>query len=226
MKGLVLTLALVTVCALCAQAEVPIQPDFQDGKIVGKWYSIGLASNSNWFQDKKQQLKMCSTVITPSADGNLEVVATYPKMDRCENKTMTYIKTKQPGLFRSKSPRYGSDHEIRVVETNYEEYTLMFTLKTKGNEVNTIVSLFCPITAGELLGANSKDKSVLGPGSRLLRTILTQVFPALSGRTKNLRPELLQKFDSFAKEQGLTEDQILILPQTDKGPECSIIQVI
>ncbi|KAM4019693.1 lipocalin-like isoform 2-T2 [Anomaloglossus baeobatrachus] len=147
-------------------------------QIVGKWYGIGLASNSAWFQSKKQQMKMCTTVITPTADGNLDVVATYPKLDRCEKRSMTYIKTDQPGRFLSKSPRYGSDHVIRVVETNYDEYTLMHATNTKGSEVNTIVSLL--------------------------------------GRTKNLRPELLEKFKALAKEQGLSDDNIVILPHTDK----------
>ncbi|KAM4019692.1 lipocalin-like isoform 1-T1 [Anomaloglossus baeobatrachus] len=178
MKGLVLSFALVALSALCAYGEVPVQPDFQEEKIVGKWYGIGLASNSAWFQSKKQQMKMCTTVITPTADGNLDVVATYPKLDRCEKRSMTYIKTDQPGRFLSKSPRYGSDHVIRVVETNYDEYTLMHATNTKGSEVNTIVSLL--------------------------------------GRTKNLRPELLEKFKALAKEQGLSDDNIVILPHTDK----------
>ncbi|XP_053551307.1 lipocalin-like [Bombina bombina] len=177
MKGLLLNLALVVLCAMWAQADVPVQADFQEGKILGKWYSFGLASNSNWFQSKKQMLKMCTTDISPTADGNLEITVTYPKMDRCEKKTMTYIKTDQPGRYSSKSQRFGSDLDIRVVETNYNDFALMHTIKTKGSEVNTIVSLF--------------------------------------GRSKEIRPELLEKFNTFAREQGLTEDQILNLPHTD-----------
>ncbi|CAI9599492.1 unnamed protein product, partial [Staurois parvus] len=169
---------LTTLYVLYVQADVPLQPDFQDNKIIGQWYGIGVASNSAWFKDKKQFLKMCTTVITPTADGNLDVVATYPKQDRCEKKSMTYIKTEQPGRFLSKSPRYGSDHVISVIETNYNEYTLMHTLKTKGSEVNTVVSLF--------------------------------------GRTPNLSLELQEKFKQTAKEYGLTDENILILPQTDK----------
>ncbi|KAE8582132.1 hypothetical protein XENTR_v10019965 [Xenopus tropicalis] len=147
-------------------------------QVLGKWYGIGLASNSNWFQGKKNHMKMCTTIITPTADGNMEVTATFPKMDRCEKKTMTYIKTEQPGRFRAKSPRYGSEHDMRVVETNYDEFILMYTLKTKGPETNQIVSLFA--------------------------------------RDKDVRPELLDKFQSFAKAQGLTDENILILPHTDQ----------
>ncbi|XP_072285895.1 lipocalin-like [Pyxicephalus adspersus] len=177
MKRLIFSLALITLYVLYVKADVPLQPDFQDDKIVGRWYGIGLASNSAWFKAKKQFLKMCTTIITPTADGNLDVVVTYPKQDRCEKKSMTYIKTEQPGRFISKSPRYGSDHDISVIETNYNEFTLMHTLKTKGSDVNTVVSLF--------------------------------------GRSKELRPELVEKFKQTAKEYGLTDENILILPQSD-----------
>ncbi|XP_075435249.1 lipocalin-like isoform X1 [Ascaphus truei] len=181
MKGLLLSLGLVALfalCAVCAQSDIPVQPDFQDDKIVGKWYSIAMASNSNWFQSKKQYMKMCTTVITPTADGSLEVVSTYPKMDRCDQRTMTYIKTDQPGRFRSKNQRSGGDYDISVVETNYKEYVLMSMRKTKGTNVYTMVTLF--------------------------------------GRDKELRTELLDKFRNFSLEQGLGEDNILILPQTDQ----------
>lgn len=48
-------------------------------QLTGRWYSIGLASNSNWFKEKKHLMKMCTTVISATADGNLEVTSTYPK---------------------------------------------------------------------------------------------------------------------------------------------------
>lgn len=51
-------------------------------QLTGRWYSIGLASSSNWFKDKKHLMKMCTTVITVTADGNLEVNSTYPKYER------------------------------------------------------------------------------------------------------------------------------------------------
>nr|AAH74438.1 Cpl-1 protein [Xenopus laevis]BAA12075.1 prostaglandin D synthase [Xenopus laevis] len=179
MMRILLALSLgVACCSLWVGAEVQVQPDFQKEKVLGKWYGIGLASNSNWFKDRKSHMKMCTTIITPTADGNVEVTATYPKMDRCETKSMTYFKTEQLGRFRAKSPRYGSEHDMRVVETNYDEYILMYTVKTKGSETNQIVSLF--------------------------------------GRDKDLRPELLDKFQNFAKSQGLADDNIIILPHTDQ----------
>lgn len=48
-------------------------------QLTGRWYSIGLASNSNWFKEKRHLMKMCTTIISTTAEGNLEVTSTYPK---------------------------------------------------------------------------------------------------------------------------------------------------
>ncbi|XP_010177083.1 PREDICTED: LOW QUALITY PROTEIN: lipocalin-like, partial [Mesitornis unicolor] len=112
-------------------------------QLTGRWYSIGLASNSNWFKEKRHLMKMSPTHSSPPADGNLEVTSTYPKGDKCEKRNSLYTKTEQPGGL--------------------------------------------PLTL-------------------LLAT----------GRTKELSPERLERFTQFSKEQGLADDEILILPQTDK----------
>ncbi|XP_075435228.1 lipocalin-like isoform X2 [Ascaphus truei] len=180
MKGLPLSLGLVALfalCAVCAQSDIPVQPDFQADKIVGKWYRIAVASNSNWLQPNKLSMKMGPTVITQTADGNLGVVVTHPMMDRCEKKTLKFFKTDQPGHFRYKNPHSGKDFDVRFVETNYEEYALMFISNTKGTDVYSTSILF--------------------------------------GRGKELRTELLDKFRNFSLEQGIGEDNIHILPQTE-----------
>ncbi|XP_063289070.1 lipocalin-like [Pelobates fuscus] len=178
MRNMLSLTLVVAACAWYALADVPIQPDFKDDKITGKWYSFGMASNSNWFQAKRGHMKMCTTMITPTADGNLEVAATYPKLDRCETKTLIYTKTDTPGRYTSKGIRTGSTLDIIVVETNYEEYVMLYTGIIKGSEVYTMVTLF--------------------------------------GRTKEMRPELIENFKKFSQDQGLSEDNILILPHTDE----------
>ncbi|XP_025905260.1 lipocalin-like [Nothoprocta perdicaria] len=171
-------LGLALLGALHAQEGVPVQADFQEEQFTGKWYSIGLASNSNWFKDKKHLMKMCTTVVSATADGNLEVTSTYPKADRCETKNSLYIKTEQPGRFSYTSPRWGSKHDIRIVETNYDEYALVATEISKNSGTSTMVLLY--------------------------------------SRTKELSPERLERFTQFSKEQGLADEDILILPKTDK----------
>ncbi|NXI67055.1 LIPO protein, partial [Anseranas semipalmata] len=171
-------LGLALLGALHAQDSIPTQANFQQDKLTGRWYSIGLASSSNWFKDKKHLMKMCTTVIAVTADGNLEVNSTYPKGDQCEKRNSLYIKTEQPGRFTYTSPRWGSKHDIRVVETNYEEYALVATRISKSTGTSTMVLLY--------------------------------------SRTKELSPKRLERFTQFSREQGLTDEEILILPQTDK----------
>lgn len=40
-----------------------------------------------------------------------------------------------------------------------------------------------------------------------------------AGRTKELSPERLERFTQFSREQGLTDEEILILPQTGERLE-------
>ncbi|XP_019365984.1 PREDICTED: lipocalin-like [Gavialis gangeticus] len=135
-------LGLALIGSLCAQEDVPVQPDFQPEKFTGTWYTIGLASNAKWFQDKKALMKMCTTVIESTPEGNLDVTSTYPKSDRCEKRNSLYIKTDQPGQFSYTSQRWGSQHNIRVVETNYDEYALVYTKKVKDTNTFTMVLLY------------------------------------------------------------------------------------
>uniref|UniRef100_A0A672UCY9 Prostaglandin-H2 D-isomerase n=1 Tax=Strigops habroptila TaxID=2489341 RepID=A0A672UCY9_STRHB len=169
-------LGLALLGTLHAQDTIPVQTDFQQDKLTGRWFSIGLASNSNWFKEKKHLMKMCTTVISETADGNLEVTSTYPKGDQCEKRNSLYTRTEQPGRFSYTSPRWGSKHDIRVVETNYEEYALVATQISKSTGPSTMVLLY--------------------------------------SRTKELSPEHLERFTQFSREQGLADDEILILPRT------------
>ncbi|NWU69548.1 LIPO protein, partial [Pterocles burchelli] len=169
-------LGLALLGALHAQDSIPVQTDFQQDKFTGRWYSVGLASNSSWFKDKKQVMKMCTTIVSATADGNLEVTSTYPKGDRCETRNSLYTRTEQPGRFSYTSQRWGSKHDIRVVETNYDEYALVATSISKNGGSFAMVLLY--------------------------------------SRTKELSPERLERFTQFSKELGLTDDEILVLPQT------------
>uniref|UniRef100_A0A8C3V0X7 Prostaglandin-H2 D-isomerase n=1 Tax=Catharus ustulatus TaxID=91951 RepID=A0A8C3V0X7_CATUS len=135
-------------------------------QLTGKWYSIGLASNSNWFRRREGTWKLPPP--TPSMGG-----------DQCVTRNSLYTKTEQPGRYSYTSPRWGSKHNIHVVETNYDEYALVATQISKSTGSSTMVLLY--------------------------------------SRTKVLSPERLEMFTQFSREQGLTDDEILILPQTGEA---------
>ncbi|XP_062361649.1 lipocalin-like isoform X1 [Cinclus cinclus] len=210
-------LALALLGTLHAQDSIPVQADFQQDKLTGRWYSIGLASNSNWFKEKRHLMKMCTTIISATAEGNLEVTSTYPKGDQCVMRNSLYTKTEQPGRFSYTSPR---------------------ECPTFKGEPQTCSQSCCPCSC---LGADLELRAELCPmfptgwGSKhnihVVETnydeyalVATQIskntgsstMVLLYSRTKELGPERLEMFTKFSREQGLTDDEILILPQTDK----------
>ncbi|XP_034989943.1 lipocalin [Zootoca vivipara] len=170
--------ALTLGCLSQVQAEPAVQPDFQQDQFTGRWYSIALASNSLWFKNKKQVMKMCTTVAVTTEDGNLDITSTYPKLDQCETRKSLFVRTEQPGRFQYTSPRSGNHFDVRVVETNYNEYALLYSI--------------------------SKERS---PRNWAMVT--------LYGRSKELSPELQEKFTQLALAEGLGNEDILFLPSTD-----------
>lgn len=42
-------------------------------QMTGKWYLVGLASNSQWFVRSKTSMKMGAAIFTPTADGDLDM---------------------------------------------------------------------------------------------------------------------------------------------------------
>lgn len=41
--------------------------------MAGKWYLIGIATDAQWFVSHRASMKMGTAMITPTADGDLEM---------------------------------------------------------------------------------------------------------------------------------------------------------
>ncbi|XP_006163381.1 prostaglandin-H2 D-isomerase [Tupaia chinensis] len=115
-----------------AQAQVSVQPDFQQDKFLGRWFSVGLASNASWFLEKKAVLSTCKTMVVPTEDSDLNLTSTFLRKNQCETRTMLLRRAGTPGSYSYRSPHWGSTYSVSVVETNYEEYALLFTQGAKG----------------------------------------------------------------------------------------------
>ncbi|XP_012510239.1 PREDICTED: prostaglandin-H2 D-isomerase [Propithecus coquereli] len=129
--GLVL-LGILGVLQTQAQAPVSVQPDFQQDKFLGRWFSAGLASNASWFREKKAVLSMCKSVVAPTADGALNLTSTFLRKDQCETRTMLLRPAGTPGSYSYQSPHWGSTYFVSVVETDYVEYALLHSEGSKG----------------------------------------------------------------------------------------------
>lgn len=176
--GLVL-LGLLGLLQTSAQGHESVHPNFQQDKFLGRWYSAGLASNSSWFREKKAVISMCKTVIAPSTDGGLNLTSTFLRKNQCETKIMLLQPVGLPGHYKYNSPHWGSVHTVLVMETNYNEYALLFSRGTKG------------------------------PGQDFRMA-------TLYSRSTTPKDKLKKKFINFSKSMGLTEEDIVFLPQPDK----------
>ncbi|XP_064420718.1 lipocalin-like [Latimeria chalumnae] len=138
---LLLCAGLILICALTAKADVPLQKDFDINKLLGKWYSIGIASDAEWFKRKKDNMKMGTAVFTLTEDSNVDAKLTYKKLEECFEMHNIYRKTEEPARFRYTSARWGTENEVSIVDTNYDEYFLIHFRSTKDTESNIMVKL-------------------------------------------------------------------------------------
>ncbi|XP_017531277.1 prostaglandin-H2 D-isomerase [Manis javanica] len=116
-----------------AQAHVSLQPNFQQDKFLGRWFTSGLASNSNWFREKKNALSMCSSMVALGEGGGLNLTSTFLRKDHCETRTLLLLPAGPPGCYSYTSPHWGSTQNVSVVGTDYVEYALLYTEGTKGH---------------------------------------------------------------------------------------------
>lgn len=42
-------------------------------QVAGKWYLIGFATNAQWFVSRRDSMKMGTAMLTPTADGDLDM---------------------------------------------------------------------------------------------------------------------------------------------------------
>ncbi|XP_023392216.1 prostaglandin-H2 D-isomerase isoform X1 [Pteropus vampyrus] len=99
-----------------AEVQVSVQPHFQQDKFLGRWFTLGLASNSSWFREKKAALYMCKSVVAPAADGGLNLTNTFLRKDQCETRTLLLRPAGPPGSYSYTSPRRTQSPRAEVKE--------------------------------------------------------------------------------------------------------------
>ncbi|CAM9146810.1 unnamed protein product [Lampetra planeri] len=108
--------------------------------MTGKWYLVGFATNAQWFVTHKDHMKMGVAMLTPTADGDLDISHASLKADgTCWRMSHLALKTDTPGRFTFYSETWQNDNDLRVVDVLYDDFALLHTIKTK-NGVSEIVS--------------------------------------------------------------------------------------
>uniref|UniRef100_A0A8C4YXF9 Zgc:153704 n=1 Tax=Gadus morhua TaxID=8049 RepID=A0A8C4YXF9_GADMO len=130
----------ILLCSLLVTSDVVPQDNFNIQAVAGKWYLIGFATNAQWFVDHRASMKMGTAILTPTAAGDLDMSYASLRSDAsCWRMSHLAKKTDVPGKFVFKSERMDNDNDMRVVDVKYDEYALIYTLKTNGG-VSTVLN--------------------------------------------------------------------------------------
>ncbi|PWA22634.1 hypothetical protein CCH79_00001932, partial [Gambusia affinis] len=129
-------------CSLTMSTEIVPQADFNAQAARGKWYLIGFATNSRWFVNIKNRMKMGIATLEPTAEGDVDLSYSTLRADgSCWRKSHQVNKTDMPGKFRSVSERWGSTNDLIMVDVKYDDYALIYDVKTK-LKVTKLVHLY------------------------------------------------------------------------------------
>ncbi|CAL1596829.1 unnamed protein product [Knipowitschia caucasica] len=143
MANTLLRLLGVLLCALAALAEVVPVSDFDLAKMAGKWHIIGFATNSEWFVNHKADMKMGTSIVTPTEGGDMDLSYANLKDDgTCWRMTHLAKKTETPGRFTFHSQRWNNDNDMRIVDVVYDNYVLIHTIKTKDGVSEVLNKLY------------------------------------------------------------------------------------
>uniref|UniRef100_A0A669EXB5 Zgc:153704 n=1 Tax=Oreochromis niloticus TaxID=8128 RepID=A0A669EXB5_ORENI len=142
---LLLTLLGAVLSSLMVSSEVQPQADFDVQAIAGKWYLIGIATDAQWFVSHRASMKMGTAMITPTADGDVEMsYSSLSPNGSCWRMNNLAKKTEIPG----KKARFnhlvcwGYLSDLRMVDVKYDEYALIHSIKTKGKESYVVNKLY------------------------------------------------------------------------------------
>ncbi|KAM4544501.1 lipocalin [Odontesthes bonariensis] len=151
-----LTLLGAVLCSLTVSSEVLPQADFNLQLMAGKWYLTGFATNAEWFVRRKGSMKTGTGMFKPTADGDLDMsYASLNSDGSCWRMNNLAKKSDMPGKFTYTSQRWGNVNDMRVIEVKYDEYALIYTVKTKGQEASVVTKLY---GRAEDLGADVMEK--------------------------------------------------------------------
>uniref|UniRef100_A0A8C6WK45 Zgc:153704 n=1 Tax=Neogobius melanostomus TaxID=47308 RepID=A0A8C6WK45_9GOBI len=103
----------------------------------GKWYLAGFATNAQWFLRYKGTMGM-GTAMFNAVDGDLDMPFESLNPDgSCFRMHNLAKKTDVPGKFSR-----GSLNDMRIVDVKYDEYALVYTVKTIGDSSDAVIKAY------------------------------------------------------------------------------------
>ncbi|KAG7499533.1 hypothetical protein JOB18_040978 [Solea senegalensis] len=123
-----------------------IQEDFDLDRFMGKWFELTVASTCPYYlQRKRANPVILALQMQHVASGsNFTLMSTTFRNGSCKTSSVDYALTDTPGRFFHHVSRFEADVDSYVVETDYDEYALLFQLSTEkpSGNVTRIVKLY------------------------------------------------------------------------------------
>ncbi|XP_071775603.1 lipocalin-like [Centroberyx gerrardi] len=143
MRNTLLRMLAALLCTLAACADIVPIKDFNLGKMAGKWYMVGFATNAQWFVNNKAGMKMGTAILVPTAGGDLDLSYANLNADgTCWRMTHLAKKTDTPGRFTFHSQAWNNENDMRIVEVQYDDYALVHTIKSKDGVSEVLNKLY------------------------------------------------------------------------------------
>ncbi|XP_065710117.1 extracellular fatty acid-binding protein-like [Patagioenas fasciata] len=139
MRTAVLSLGLALLCCLRAEAEELGAAGLDKSKIEGKWYIVALASDSESYLQKKDELKMAMASIAVLGEGDLKVSFAIPSPEGCKKRESIYKPTGVPGEYHSSD---GGNKTVQVVDTDGKTYAVIFASRVKDGKTLHMLRLY------------------------------------------------------------------------------------
>ncbi|XP_009666351.1 extracellular fatty acid-binding protein [Struthio camelus] len=139
MRAIVLSLGLALLCLLHVEAEDQGAAEINKNKIAGKWHIVALASDSEGYLRKKDELKMSMANILLLENGTLKVSLAIPTSEGCKKSEFIFKKIGIPGEF------YYSERgnkTVQVMETDYKSYAIIFASRVKDGKTLHMLRLY------------------------------------------------------------------------------------
>ncbi|KAM9256629.1 lipocalin-like 1 protein isoform 2-T2 [Cariama cristata] len=139
MRTVGLSLGLALLCLLCAEAEDLGAVGLDKSKIEGKWHIIALASDSEGYLRKKDELKMAMATIKVLGGGDLKASFAIPTPEGCKKLERTYKETGIPGEYYSSD---GDNRTVQVMDTDGKTYAVIFVSRVKDGKTLRMLRLY------------------------------------------------------------------------------------
>ncbi|NXL90371.1 LCN15 protein, partial [Alectura lathami] len=140
MAAVLPSLVLALLCLLQAGAEVPVQPNFDTEKFAGTWHVSAAVSNCPVFLRMKDSMKSSVATISFTPEGHMTMEAVFPVQEECQKVKMQFQQSGQAGHYTSTEKQEKKD--VRVVDTDYEHYAIVYTLRDGDQEHSTTLQLY------------------------------------------------------------------------------------